>query len=388
MKWPGIIQDYYQQNNEFGNNSTQGSIPLQLSFVGTLFMFFEHFMAPFSQILRSIWGTKIVLVIGTFLMVIGFIIASFASQIWHLYLAFSVLAGTGGAFLFAMTQTVVPEHFGQKRGGLALGCISSGGSIGSLVFPFIVTPLNDQLGVHWTFRISGAICLTLGLVACILMKDCVQHVTISPVRNRLREMIKFNVFQNSNFIIWCLGAVMQCSSAFTPMLFIPSYATYIGLSDFQGSSLVSIGSGTAVFGRIFSGYLADRIGAINTNIIYLCIGAISNLLIWTFAYSYGVLAAFMAIYGFIYGSYYALGSPITASILNKEQVSSGVVIVLLFNGIAVLGPSVASAVESTGVASKPFFTYKMFTGITYLVATLIMILLKLRLSNNKLFAKM
>lgn len=43
---------------------------------------------------------------------------------------------------------IAPLWFNKRR-GLALGLAASGSGIGGLVLPFVITPLNNNLGVGW-----------------------------------------------------------------------------------------------------------------------------------------------------------------------------------------------------------------------------------------------
>lgn len=130
--------------------------------------------------------------------------------------------------------------------------------------------------------------------------------------------------------------------------------------------------------------MADRIGKVNTNVIFTLIAAISSLLIWTFAFTYATLMGFVIVFGFSCGGYFALMSPISAEILGMERFTSGLSLLLVTNALPVFGSSIASAIQKS--VSTPFFTYKMFTGVTYLTGALIIIILKFRLNKN-LFVK-
>jgi hypothetical protein len=68
-----------------------------------------------------------------------------------------------------------------------------------------------------------------------------------------------------------------------------------------------------------------------------------------------------------------------------ERFPSGLSLLLVTNVIPVFGSNIASAIES-GVNSAPFFSYKMFAGIAYLVAAVILVILKLNIDRN-IFAK-
>ena len=51
------------------------------------------------------------------------------------------------------------------------------------------------------------------------------------------------------------------------------------------------------------------------------------------------------------------------------------------NIISVFGPSIASAIESRTDA-EPYLTYKIFTGVTYIVGGFILIALKFKMTRS------
>jgi MFS family permease len=127
--------------------------------------------------------------------------------------------------------------------------------------------------------------------------------------------------------------------------------------------------------------MADRIGNLNSNIIFAFITSICSFLIWTFAFNYPTLMGFCVVFGFTCGGYFALISPISPEILGMQKFPSGLSLLLMINAFTVLRTNIASAIE-TGVSSPPFFTYKMFTGAAYIAGALILIFLKFRLNRN------
>ena len=78
-------------------------------------------------------------------------------------------------------------------------------------------------------------------------------------------------------------------------------------------------------------------------------------------------------------------APITAEILGMEQFPTGLSIVLISNVISVFGPNIASAIDGVG-GSEPYFSYKMFAGVAYILGAIIMLWLKFNLNRNA-FAK-
>jgi len=73
--------------------------------------------------------------IGVLLMTAGYVAASFAKRIWHLYLTQGVLVGLGVGFIFIPSVAVTSQWFDKKR-SIANGINSAGSGIGGIIFSF------------------------------------------------------------------------------------------------------------------------------------------------------------------------------------------------------------------------------------------------------------
>ncbi|KAI7903125.1 major facilitator superfamily domain-containing protein [Cokeromyces recurvatus] len=372
------MQDYYEQN--MFQNIPNAAV--NLSFVGTISMVCMNVSSPIIQICVSIFGLRCILIVGTIFVGLGLEMAGFSSQIWHLYITQGAIFGIGASSIYVAIMSVAPQWFTRRR-GLALGMIASGSGIGGLIIPFIMTSINSSLGSSWTYRILGFICLACDIIACITVKE--KKPSSVKLRKKLSQIINFSVLKNTNYVLFAVASNIGLFGYFIPYFFIPSYATYLGLSNSQGSALVAVTAACNFVGRIITGFLADKIGKINTNLLFTFITSLSCFLIWTFAESYGSLMGFSTVFGLTSGSFFALLSPITAYLLGMEQFPSGLSLLLLTNAIPVFGPNIASAIEAS-VNSSPFFSYKMFAGVAYLLSTILLVFLKLKFNRN-IFAK-
>jgi len=86
---------------------------------------------------------------------------------------------------------------------------------------------------------------------------------------------------------------------YAQFVYVPFYASFIGLSDATGALMVGLMSGFNAIGRIAIGAMADRLGCINSTFICTLISAICSLLIWPFVKSYSGMLVFVILDGFL-----------------------------------------------------------------------------------------
>jgi MFS family permease len=101
--------------------------------------------------------------------------------------------------------------------------------------------------------------------------------------------------------------MIQGLGYFFPSLYLPSYATSIGLSSAQGTLLLALLSVSRVLGQFSFGYLSDHKLPLNLLVITsTLISAIASLALWGLARSLAVLLLFSFIYGFFGAGYAAM----------------------------------------------------------------------------------
>lgn len=175
-------------------------------------------------------------------------------------------------------MAVTPQWFTKNR-GIALGIVAGGSGMGGLIVPFIMTPLNRNLGYAWTYRILGFICLVCDIIACIFVKERIPRI---KEKKKLSQILQFDVLKNTDFLLFAVGADVALFGYFVPFFFIPgmlyrtcytghninfcvAYATYLGLSDSQGASIVAVSSSMNFIGRLVAGYVIFRNYELLTN---------------------------------------------------------------------------------------------------------------------------
>ena len=107
-------------------------------------------------------GPRAVMLLGTWLMGAGFLLAPLTSQPWHLYLSIGVLVGGGSVCLGYSGQSLyLPNWFVRTR-GLAIGLAFSGVGLGSVT----LLPWVQSMIIRTGWRDA---CWTLGLVILFVL---------------------------------------------------------------------------------------------------------------------------------------------------------------------------------------------------------------------------
>ncbi|KAG2223273.1 hypothetical protein INT45_006999, partial [Circinella minor] len=412
--WWVILGAFLGQFTSFGTASS--------CFAGTIMELFVDLMGPVFQIVAARYGVRTVLILGSFLGVLGLELAGFTTkvtiiiygicishkvfysdQVHLLYMCIVINNCSSNIDVICLKKAAmsVPAQWFNRRRGVGLGIVSSGSGFGGLILPFIMTGINDKLGASWTYRIMGFVCLAMNVVTCLLVKEKYPRHKKQKVNTgnkekgeeeqqdsesrhpTLRETFNFSVLKDVNYLLWVIGSVIALMGFFIPFFFVPSYARYIGLSSSDGTAIIAVMSAGNCIGRVVIGYIGDHIGRLNANILFTMLSGLSAITIWIFAYSYGTLMAFAVVFGLVCSSYVALLSPITATILGIERFPTGLSILLLSNMISVFSPTIVSAIEIR-VSSEPYLVYKLSCGVFYIVGGLFLILLKVRMTHSLL----
>lgn len=187
------------------------------------------------------------------------------------------------------------SQFFEKRRGAALGVVIAGSSIGALVFPIILSKMlnSSSLGFGWSVRISGFVMIPVMIVSVLVIKT-----RLPP---RTTNFVVWGAFKVPCFDILIFATFCMYMGIFTPLFYLPTYATEHGMSTELASYMIAILNGASIFGRIIPGILADKFGRLNM----LATAALSTgiiLLCWTRVDSTAGLVVYAVMFGFCSGA--------------------------------------------------------------------------------------
>ncbi|MCY4639065.1 MAG: MFS transporter [Chloroflexi bacterium] len=122
-------------------------------------------------------GARRALMIGAVIAPVGLVAASFATELWHLYVAWAVV-GVGRPFLLPTTYNWLATRWFERRRQSALGLVTVGLGIGGVLLPLIAA-LEAALGWQGTMLLTGVVlALVQGLTAVLVVRDTPRELGI------------------------------------------------------------------------------------------------------------------------------------------------------------------------------------------------------------------
>ena len=254
-------------------------------------------LAPLITIFARQYNTRAAMILGALLLASGFISASFATKIWHLYLSQGVLVGAGVGFVSIPCIAILPQWF-DKRRSLAGGISTAGSGIGGLIFSFATQAMIDNISLAWSLRITGIVVGIMNLVAAMTIRN--RNKAINPPQRGF----DLKLLRRYDCLLLLAWAFVSMLGYITLLYSLSDFARSIGLDANQASAITAfLNLGTAI-GRPMIGVVSDRYGRMEVagSITFFC--GVICFAIWLPAKSYGVTIFFAIIVGAILGVFW------------------------------------------------------------------------------------
>ena len=144
-------------------------------------------LSMFSGYYADKYGNKKVLFAGGLIVTLGFFLASFATDLWQLFLTQGLICGIGWSLAYTSAMSVVGQWFNKRR-GIAVGISVCGSGIGVFIMVQIQSALLNQYGWQMTLRWMALIEVT-GMTACaIFVKRLLPPSTHNANTNKAMTM--------------------------------------------------------------------------------------------------------------------------------------------------------------------------------------------------------
>jgi MFS family permease len=211
-------------------------------------------------------------------------------SIWHLYAVFFVLGVVGNGTAQMAYSRAVSSWFDRRR-GMALAIVMSGGAVGAMVLPPATEALVASLGWRAAFLAIGATVLVVGLPTVALFirerPSAESHIDHTASGSTLREGLSSRVFWIAVVVLF--GSSIAQNGALTHM---SALLTDRGVSPSGGAIALAAMGAASLVGRLMTGWLLDRFFAGRVAFGLLATAALGTLLLATAdSLAMGVVAA-------------------------------------------------------------------------------------------------
>ena len=352
------------------------SVPYSdIALIYTLFILFETWPVPVAGYFIDKFGIRNLMLIGSVLIFLGWTMGgTVATSVFHLYICYGVLAGTGAGIIYIATVANAVKWFPDKR-GLAAGLTAAGFGGGSAL---TLIPISGSIasmgwaGAMATWGVGqGIVAMVMALILRHppkgwLPKDWVQPKAVVQTR---REFTSAQMMSQKEFYVMYIMFLMVCTGGLMTTGNMSQIAKSLNVfdSEIMGIAIVpltaTLAGVTNALARIMWGAVSDRFGREYTMAFAF---ALEGVLIFLMTQIMGMPIAFMILMPFVFlawGEIYALFSAITGDVFGPKNVSGNYGILYTAKGMAsIMAGWGAAAVAAmyAGSFSVPYYIAAAF----------------------------
>ena len=315
--------------------------------------------------IHDIRGPRLVAAIGGVLFSLGLLLASFTQSLLMFYLTAGFVAGTGTGFGYVVPTSVGSKWFPDKR-GLIIGLMVGGFGAGSGIFGPLASALIAQFGWRATFRIYSLLFFVMTMTATWLVRNppvgyrpagwnpsSVHSAARGGADVPAAQMVRTQTF----WILWIAFCLGTTAGTMVISQLVP-FARNAGHSAAVAAFALTVGAIGSASGRVFSGWMSDHAGRLNTIRVMLLVQMAAMPALFVFRENVTLFYLLLAIVYYCYGTQLSVYASTSADFYGTKNVGFNYGLLLLAWGVAsILGPFLGGRVfVVTGEYRWAFYT--------------------------------
>jgi MFS family permease len=243
---------------EFGVGRSDASLPYTLTMIG--FGLGGILMGR----LADRFGVRVPVLIGTFCLGAGFVVAGFSGNLWQFALAQGLLIGfLGCSATFAPLVADTSLWFNRRR-GIAVAICASGNYLGGTVWPPVVQYYFDSVGWRQTYIGVGLFCIAAMLPLTLMLRR--RPPGLAPATPGVASGAPRDLGLRPALLLGllCTAGVACCVAMSMPQVHIVALCGDLGFAAARGAEMLSLMLGFGIVSRLTFGWISDHIGGLRT----------------------------------------------------------------------------------------------------------------------------
>ncbi|KAL4861278.1 hypothetical protein BDV12DRAFT_208164 [Aspergillus spectabilis] len=365
----GIFQDYYQSHQLQSYSSST------ISWIASLELFIMFAGGPIIGRFYDTYGPRYIILTGTLFHVFGLMMTSIAKEYYQIILAQGICSAIGTSCLFSPATNCVISWFHKKR-AFAVGIVAGGSSLGGVIFPIMINHLIRNIGFPWAIRISAFM-----IFGMLIFSNLTLASRLPPSPKELSLVQYFAPLKERTYLLTTVGSFLFYLGMFLPINYIQYQAVKYGMSESLAEYLIPILNAASLFGRILPGWIGDRVGRYNTQIVTCVFSGTIALALWIPARQSAPLIVFSVLYGFGSGAFVSLLPVMIAQISDVREIGLRVGMEFAIMSIAALvsNPIGGALIDH---AHGSFRDLQIFCGVVLLGGSVGFLMARLSLAKD------
>jgi MFS family permease len=315
----------------FGVARGEASLPFTLTMIG--FGVGGMVMGRFADRRGIVWPTTC----GALALGCGYVLSGLASNILQFALA-QGLIGFGSSATFGPLMSDISHWFARRR-GIAVAIVSSGNYLAGTLWPPILQYFIASQGWRATQIATGVLCVATMLPLILaLRRPTPRHLSIEPGAAASGGRGSLGVSSNTLMVLLCVAGVGCCVAMAMPQVHIVAYCGDLGYGSARGAEMLATMMAFGIISRIAGGFIADRIGGLQT----LLLGsALQGVALFLYLWFDGLVSLFVisALFGLFQGGIVPMYAIIVRECFSPTETGTrlGIVLMATLVGMALGG---------------------------------------------------
>ena len=273
---------------------------------------------------------------------IGFGLMTSLWQFYSFYLLMALGYMCGGPL---PNQVLTSQWFNRSR-GKAMGIAYIGIGFGGMLVPQIAKWLNVRMNWHSSLVILGILVIVIAFPMAWFVQEIPKKPAAKEAHVEKTKITFGTILKNRSFYFLAIGSMCSIGAvAGISQNLKLFFSLDLGYSQGQSANVISLVLGASIIGRLFMGWLADRLPKKNVMILIYSLISVSILLLY-YASSPGIIYIFAIIFGIGLGGDYMIIPLMAAELFGVKVMGRVMGLILSVDGLGeAFGPILAGGLR-------------------------------------------